>query len=174
MVLEDFKKNVLPVKDKLYRFSLYLLGNEDDARDVVQDVLIKAWDNRAELSGLNSVEAWCMRITRNFSLNRLNAASTKYKTTIDALSESSYTGASPETLTEVNDQYSRFKELLEELPATQRQILQLRDIEGFTNPEIAEALGVEVNYVKVNLFRARQSLKKKMLNLNAYGLQRNQ
>ncbi|MEO0334545.1 MAG: sigma factor, partial [Bacteroidota bacterium] len=55
MVLEEFKTRVLPVKNKLYRFALRFLNNEDEAQDVVQEVFIKAWDRREELHLYRSV-----------------------------------------------------------------------------------------------------------------------
>ena len=71
MNLETFQNSVFPVKNKLFRFSFRLLGNSEEAKDVVQEVFIKVWKGRDQLSEIQNLEAWCMRITKNLSLDRL-------------------------------------------------------------------------------------------------------
>ena len=73
MSLEAFKTKVLPVKDKLYRFALKLVKSEPEAQDIVQEVLIKVWDKRNEMDEVENMEAWCMRVTRNLSLDKLKS-----------------------------------------------------------------------------------------------------
>ena len=109
MVLEDFTYHVLPVKDKLYRFALRFLRNEAEAQDVVQDVLIKAWHQRDEL---HNAEAWCMRLTRNLSLNKLKSG---HRSRTEGLAEDdryASHAASPYAQTETQDALSHVRELL--------------------------------------------------------------
>ncbi|HCW09182.1 MAG TPA: RNA polymerase sigma factor, partial [Cytophagales bacterium] len=61
-------------------------------------------------------------------------------------------------------------ELMTSLPDKQRQVMHLRDIEGYSYNEISEILELDMNQVKVNLFRARNAVREKLLKLNAYGL----
>ncbi len=173
MVLEEFKNSVLPVKNKLYRFALRFLGNEDEAKDVVQEVLIKAWDRREEIQGYHSIEAWCMRLTKNLSLNKLKSG--HYSRTMMLEEEDRYDSAqdSPYTSTETHDVLTNIQRLLGRLPEKQRLVLELRDIEGYAYQEISDILGIDLNQVKVNLFRARQTLKKQLISIDAYGLTNN-
>ena len=69
MNLEAFENRVLPAKNKLYRFALRFLGNEEEAKDVVQEVLIRVWNGREQMNEIQNWEACCMRITRNLSLD---------------------------------------------------------------------------------------------------------
>ena len=167
MVLEDFKYHVLPVKDKLYRFALRFLRNEDEAQDVVQEVLIKAWHQGDEL---RNAEAWCMRLTRNLSLNKLKSG---HRSRTEGLPEddryASHT-ASPYAQTETQDAMAHVRELLQKLPMKQQHVLELRDVEGYSYQEISETLEMDLNQVKVNLFRARQTLRKQLTHLDAYGI----
>lgn len=170
MLLEEFKHSVLPVKNKLYRFALRYLGNEDEAKDVVQEVIIKAWDRRTELHLYRNVEAWCMRLTRNISLNKLKSG--HYSKT-DVLEEEltfSYQSQSPYESTEAQDVLSNIRRFMQQLPPLQRQVLQLRDVEGYSYEEISELLNVSLGQVKINLFRARQNLKKNLQSIDAYGI----
>jgi len=56
MSLESFKTRVLPVKDKLFRYTLRILKNEDEAKDVVQETFIKVWNKRDEMDKLENME----------------------------------------------------------------------------------------------------------------------
>ena len=171
MSLETFKMRVLPVKDKLYRFAYRFLKDEDEARDIVQEVLIKVWYQREEMHHLENMEAWCMRITRNMSLDRLKSKQYKYT---DSLSEdfdmSSGEEQTPYRNVENNDTMANINRLISSLPEKQRQVIQLRDVEGYSYKEIVEILALDMNQVKVNLFRARKSIKENLVNINAYGL----
>ena len=65
---------------------------------------------------------------------------------------------------------SDIKEAVEELPETFRMPVLLADLEGFSYKEIGEILEIDINQVKVNLFRARKSVKENLLNITAYGI----
>ena len=73
MKLEEFTSMILPIKDKLYRFSLNIVGNVAEAEDVVQEVFIKLWKKSSEMSVINNKEAWCMTLTKNLSLDKLRS-----------------------------------------------------------------------------------------------------
>jgi RNA polymerase sigma-70 factor (ECF subfamily) len=60
--------------------------------------------------------------------------------------------------------------LIASLPEKQRQVIHLRDIEGYSYNEICEILELDMNQVKVNLFRARNAVREKLTKMNAYGL----
>ncbi len=171
MSLETFKMRVLPVKDKLYRFAYRFLKDEDEARDIVQEVLIKVWNKRDEMHQLENMEAWCMRITRNLSLDRLKSKQYNYT---DSLQQdfdiSSGEEQTPYRNMEINDTMANINKLISSLPEKQRQVIQLRDVEGYSYKEIVEILALDMNQVKVNLFRARKSIKENLVNINAYGL----
>jgi RNA polymerase sigma factor (sigma-70 family) len=61
-------------------------------------------------------------------------------------------------------------ELIAGLPEKQRQVMHLRDIEGYSYNEICEIMEIDLNQVKVNLFRARNAVREKLTKINAYGL----
>ncbi len=169
MSLEAFQSRVLPVKNKLYRFALKMLRNEDEAKDVVQETMIRVWKKKDEMHTYLNMEAWCMRIVKNLSIDRLK--SKQYQT--DSLTEGhdlTETSTSPYKNAEISDTMKQISQFMDSLPEKQRQVMQLRDIEGFSYKEIGEILEIDINQVKVNLFRARKAVKENLLNINAYGL----
>jgi RNA polymerase sigma-70 factor (ECF subfamily) len=154
MTLEAFQNMVFPVKNKLYRFAFRLLGNNEEAKDVVQEVMIKVWSGRDQLDQVQNLEAWCMRITNSLEKGM-------------HLTHHSLT---PAEATELGERMKRIAELMAELPDKQRQVMHLRDIEGYSYNEICEILEIDMSQVKVNLFRARNAVREKLLKMDAYGL----
>ena len=71
------------------------------------------------------------------------------------------------------DMIKQVKELMERLPEQQKTILHLRDVEGYEYKEIKEITGFELNYIRVNLSRARKSIKESLLKLQENELQYN-
>lgn len=171
MSLEAFKIRVLPAKDKLYRFAFKILGDEEEARDVVQEVFIKVWNKREDMEHLDNMEAWCMRVTRNLALDRVKSSKRKLTDSLDQSFEMSMGDTeTPYKTTELSDTMNKIGRYIASLPEKQKHIIQLRDVEGYSYKEICEILEIDINQVKVNLFRARKSVRENLLNANAYGL----
>lgn len=170
MNLETFQNLVFPVKNKLYRFAFRLLGSNEEAKDVVQEVFIKVWNGREQLGEIQNIEAWCMRITKNLSLDRLRQQQRRPTDSIEKGLHVSNESLSPHETTEIRESMKRISELMAELPEKQRQVMHLRDIEGYTYNEICEILEIDMSQVKVNLFRARNSVRERLQKINAYGL----
>lgn len=169
MSLKDFTHKILPIKDKLFRFSLRIVRNSAIAEDVVQEVFIKLWNKRDQLDQLHNVEAWCMKATRNLSIDKLRSKHSKVGFIPDGYDVSS-TAATPDRITESNDTISRVKTMMENLPEKQKLVMQLRDIEEMTYQEISDTLDMPMSQVKVYLFRARQQIRRQLINSESYGL----
>ncbi len=169
MSLEAFESRVLPAKDKMFRFAQRLLKDEEEAKDIVQEAMIRVWNKREEMHTYLNMEAWCMRIVRNLSLDRIK--SKQYNSDrLDSTYNLSASGATPAEKTETDNTMENIHNFIAGLPDKQRHIMQLRDIEGFSYKEIGDILNLDANNVKVNLFRARKSVRENLLNINAYGL----
>ena len=167
MNFETFESQVLPTKNKLFRFAFRLLGNSEDAKDVVQEVMIKIWNGHED--GIQNMEAWCMRVTKNLSLDKLRSSQRKQTESLDGV-DVKQEALSPYERTEIQEHMTRINELMANLPDKQREVMHLRDIEGHSYNEIGEILEIDLSQVKVYLFRARNAVREKLLKLNAYGL----
>lgn len=170
MKLETFQSRVLPAKNKLFRFALRMMGNEDEAKDIVQEVFIRVWNKRDEMDQILNMEAWCMRITKNLSLDRLRSIQRKGTYQMDEGFDVKHSDVTPDVKTELGESMQNVNHFIAALPEKQRQIIHLRDVEGYTYNEICEILELDMNQVKVNLFRARNSVREKLVKINAYGL----
>ena len=169
MTLDSFKIQILPLKDKLYRFALRILGNHAVAEDVVQEVMIKIWKDRENLGGIKNLEAWCMRLTKNLSIDKTRGKHYNLNAIPDNF-DMVQLAAGPQKLAELNDTVDKVKKLMTELPDTQRMAMQLRDVEGMTYKEIAEILEIQLDQVKVNIYRARKYIRLKLIKEESYGL----
>jgi RNA polymerase sigma factor (sigma-70 family) len=173
MNLEAFQNRVLPVKNKLFRFANRFLNNEEEAKDVVQEVFIRVWNGREQMDEVQNWEAWCMRITRNLSLDRIRSMTRKQTQPIESSFDVHHDALTPHESTEARESMQRITQLIAGLPEKQRQIIHLRDVEGYSYNEICDILELDMNQVKVNLFRARNAVREKLTKINDYGLQKN-
>ncbi len=161
-----FKETVLPIKNKLYRFALSITSSTVEAEDIVQEVLVKVWQKREEWDKVTNMEAWCMRMTRNLSIDKLRSKHRR----VEEL-DINYNGSdnhTPEHIMQNKDTFDYIHKLMKKLPDKQRFIMQLRDIEGLTYKEISETLEIPLNQVKIYLFRARTAIRQKMLKSSLY------
>lgn len=165
----NFRNDILPLKDKLFRLALRITMNRAEAEDVVQDTMLRVWGRRDEWEGMESVEAYCLTVCRNLAIDRIQLKESQN----EELTESNANtpdSADPYSLCVRNEQMALIHRLISGLPEKQRTILQLRDVEGKSYKEIADIVGVSEEQVKVNLFRARQKIKQQYTEINDYGL----
>jgi RNA polymerase sigma-70 factor (ECF subfamily) len=165
-----FREEILPLKDKLFRIALRITLNREEAEDIVQDVLLKVWDKRNEWDTLESIEAYCLVMTKNLAIDR---SERKDNQTVELTDEEWVRASGTEDPYDKligNERLRLVHRLINELPERQRLMVQLRDIEGKNYKEIATALGLTEDQVKVNLFRARQKIKEQYLQIDEYGL----
>ncbi len=170
MNFETFQNRVLPVKNKLYRFALRLVGSEEEAKDVVQEVFIRVWNGREQMGEIVNMEAWCMRITKNLSLDRIRSINRRQTQPIEEGYNIRHEALTPHETTELQESMQRINLLMAALPEKQRHVMHLRDVEGYSYNEICDILELDMNQVKVNLFRARNAVREKLTKANAYGL----
>jgi len=163
----EFKEFVQTNQNKLFRFALRLIPKEDDAKDIVQDVLIKIWDRRNELSKIENIDGWMFTVTRNLCIDRIRAR--KVHLDINTQVQVEDKQDNPHELSSKSQLLGLMRKLIDEMPEKQKLVIHLRDIEGLSYDEITESCGIPLAQVKVNLHRARLSLKEKIIKSGLYG-----
>ncbi len=166
----SFRNDVLPLKDVLYRLALRITLSHEEAEDIVQDTLIKVWNRRDEWQTLESIEAYSMTICRNLALDAIKKKDNNNESLEQGIAETSDQTSDPHELMIRKDRVEMVKQLVNRLPEKQRSCLQLRDFEGKTYKEIAGILAITEEQVKVNIFRARRSIKQQFDKADSYGL----
>lgn len=170
MDLQAFENRVIPSKNKLFRFALRFVGSEEEAKDIVQEVFIRVWNSRATMHRVQNWEAWCMRITKNLCLDRIRLARGHQTQTLNSSFGLRNNAPTPHESTEIDESMKKISQMIESLPEKQRQVIHLRDIEGYSYQEICDIMDLDMNQVKVNLFRARSTVREKLTKIDAYGL----
>lgn len=169
----SFRNDIMPLKNELYRLALRITLQSAEAEDVVQETLIKVWKRRDDWEQINSIEAFCLTICRNLALDKTrkkaNQASSIDESGSEETADRSY-ASNPEERTMQRDRVELVRRLINNLPEKQRSVMQLRDFEGKSYKEIAAAMGISEELVKVSIFRARQTIKKKFEETENYGL----
>ena len=160
----SFRTTVLPLGDRLFRLALRITMNRAEAEDVVQDTLLKVWEQRSQWEQIKSLEAFAIATCRNRALDIAKRAGRNTKS-LDEVETSHLTPLTSQPSLEAREQLSLVRRLMDDLPEVQRTIMLLRDIEGKTYQEIAEALGISETQVKVYLHRARTKIKKWIINI---------
>ena len=168
----SFQNDILPLKNELYRLALRITLNPAEAEDVVQDTMIKVWNRREQWDEIDSIEAFCLTICRNLSLDRMRKMENQNQSLEEGEHDSpDHSDASnPEEQAMQRDRVELIRRLINELPEKQRSAMHLREFEGKSYKEIASIMAISEEQVKVNIFRARQAIRQKYIESEKYGL----
>jgi RNA polymerase sigma-70 factor (ECF subfamily) len=174
--LPAFEALVERHEDRLYRLAVRLLRNDDDAREVLQEAFLSAWQKLGDFAGRAQFGSWIYRVTLNAALMLLRTR--RRRPTISA--EDVPEGALDEALARGQDQGTQgtsdwirrpdeqlqsdelkqhIQVALDQLPEILRVVFVLRDVEDLSTEETADALGITVQAVKTRLHRARLALR---------------
>lgn len=166
MELNEFKSRVLPLRNRLYRLALRILGREEDARDIVQESMIRMWNYREKLKEYKSVEAFAVVVTRNLCLDRIKSSGFQRHPVPDFLEDQQ--SQNPYQKMETSDIVKKIYQVMEQLPEQQKTIMHLRDVEEMEYDEIAQVMDMNVNAIRVNLSRARKYVRETILKIQQY------
>lgn len=169
----QFKNLILPMSGKLLHFAYLILRETTEAEDAVQEVCLKLWKIRDSLEKYNSIEAFAMKVTRNWCLDRLKAKKPIYVETYHSRFDTRSDETDPHKLLEHGDKLNLLHRILAKLPEQQRTIIQLREMEGLEFEEIREIMDMNINAIRVNLSRARNKIREEMTNYESDGYQSN-
>lgn len=163
-LLDRYEKTV-------YNLAFQYTRHREDAADITQDVFIKLWRTLGSFRGDCSFSGWVIRITRNTALDYLRrqnnhaalSLTVEEEDTDDRGREIELADDRPEhdpaMQAEQNERSAALQAAIASLRADHREILVLRDMQGFSYAEIAEMLGLEMGTVKSRLARARIHVK---------------
>ncbi len=169
MHLKYFKNEILPLKDKLFRYAFSYNKDKSESEDIVQEVFIRLWQKRKNLDKIKNIEAWSMTITRNLTFDKLKANRLEFND-LHHVEDKAQEIFNPEQMVEQSETIAGIRKIIDSLSEKQKQVIFLRDIEGHTYQEIGDIMGIDQNLVKVTLFRARENVRKKLLKTDQYGL----
>ena len=161
--LERFEAVVLPHLDAAYTVARYLMRNDHDAQDVVQDAFLRAFKFFGGFRGGNS-RSWLLSIVRNTTYtwlqkNRKQELATVFDEEMHPIED---TSSNPEVLLLKNADHQEIMRAVEQLPVEFREVIILRELEGMSYKEIAEMADVPIGTVMSRLASARKQLQQSL------------
>ena len=163
---EAFRRLVQRCHGQVYRWALARTGDADDADDVAQDVLVRLSTHLDRYDGRSRFTTWLYRVTANAAggLFRRGAARRRM---VERLAQwgadDAVAPADPLGQVHTADVAGLVRAFFNELPGRQRDVLDLADLQGYAPTEIAEMLKIDPATVRAHLFRARRTLRARML-----------
>jgi RNA polymerase sigma-70 factor (ECF subfamily) len=154
-----FKQKYMSYHPKLYRIAYRLLGDTEDAEDVVQEAYIKLWNKRNELKHVDNSESYSVILLRNLCLDFLR---TKNKQRLESMNEIRNDISDQSVLLseiEYNDEIKHVEHIIGQLPEQQKIIMQLKHFDDYSNEEIEQITGLSNSNVRVLLSRARKKVR---------------
>ncbi len=155
-----FEQTILPHINAAFNLARWLIKNDQDAEDIVQEACLRAYKYFSSYHGGDS-RAWLLTIVRNtcFTWLHENQAQGLTVDLDEEISTREIDGDDPEQRLQIQADQQSVTRALEELPAAYRELIVLRELEGMSYKEIALIAGVPLGTVMSRLARARQQLK---------------
>ena len=159
MTSKEFETLIDETSDSIYNVVYFMLRDEAESRDIVQETFIKFWENN-NLHNFENPKGYLMRMAKNLTIDKIRRNKTKEK----AVKELSLYSTSEESEMDKGIDYrKKMKTVLNyinTLKEKQREVFVLREIEGLTYKEISNYLEISEDQVKVTLHRVRNSIRK--------------
>ncbi len=157
MTRADFNELVRKLSRILYKYAYRILRDQSGAEDAVQEVMLRLWQVNSRLGEYNSIEALATVMTKNFCIDQVRKL--RRVDDLDQERDIGSGGPSPHELMEQKETGTIMGRIIGELPENYRDVIRLRDIEGFSYEEIAGMTGQNINTLRVNLSRARKTVR---------------
>lgn len=153
-------------EQRVYRFGLRMCGNEDDARDVLQETLLAAFKNLSTFRGDSQISTWLYQVARSFCIKqrRRREGEPAHHEAIEATEVKKLASdvSEPDSRTHARQVGQVIQAAMNTLQDDYREALVLRDVEGLSAEEAAGVVGIEVGALKSRLHRARVQLKQSL------------
>lgn len=158
-----FEQLMAAHESKMYAVALRMCGNREDAQDCLQEAMIRVYRAMSGFKGQSSFSTWVYRITMNSCLDELRRRKNRTATSLDAMLENGFTPSDDSDTPEQSSLRSEQRRVLEraiaDLPEDMRSAIVLRDIQGLSYEEIAQALSANVGTIKSRISRGREKLR---------------
>ncbi len=153
---KQFQKQVVSLSDRLFPMAVRLLGNQADAQDAIQEIMIRLWNKRKQIAKHPNIPGLVFLTTRNYCLDLLRKRTPHFD---DSGEEINLPSPSPEMSTlEQKELNSIIRSIIQQLPEQQQKVIIMYDLDGLEYVEIAEITQLKIDHIRVLLSRARKTV----------------
>lgn len=158
--MNDFRNIWMPLSERFYRAAYYMLESQQDAEDAVQELYLKLWRSRDNLSGLRNPVAYGLSLLKNICLDRIRRREVRKAEPLDL-------AVPPESpphdrQTDAKDMLKLVMREMDKLPQKQAEVMKMMVLEGLDYKEISKRTGLSQVHVRVLISAARKTLKRKL------------
>ena len=165
MGIEAFKNQVFILSERIYPMVARYLGNDSDAKDAIQEVMIKLWEQRDKLNGHPNLNGYVFLTARNHCLDLLKK---KKPNIVSNGHDSNFIKVEASRELEFRELQDVIQKILKQCPVKHSEVLILRDIDGLEYEEIAMVTYLKVTHVRVILSRTRKYVQHELQKYYAY------
>lgn len=168
-----FDRLVLPYMRGMYNFAYRLTGQQQDAEDLVQDVIVKLYPRLEELEGIEQLRPWLNRVLYRHFIDQVRRKGRRADRPVSDVAEpeqqatflDSYAADMPELAEQISTERLKpiMDSVIQELSPDLRTLMLLHDVDGWSQEDIARVLEIPVGTVKSRVHRCRAALRKKLL-----------
>jgi RNA polymerase sigma-70 factor (ECF subfamily) len=161
----NFRKLVEETSPFAYSVAFRMLGNDDQAKDIVQETMVTIWQKLNKIKSAEVYKTWLYRIVVNKCYDQMRKRKRNPEFGADEKTWSlicNTVSQAPNTSLENEELAGIIKVLTEELSSRQKAVFVLCDLEGMSNDEVSEITGINKSAVKANLYHARKSISEKL------------
>ena len=154
MTESRFHTEWLPLQGRFYRVAYYILENESDAKDAVQELYLKLWSLRDHLDLIRDPAAYGSLLLRNLCIDRIRA-----RRPSGPLPEQPSSKDPPDRELETRESLQAVLRQIRDLPESQQKLLKMRVVDGMSYRQISEKTGLSPINIRVQVSLARKKLK---------------
>lgn len=160
---QAFEQLITPYERRMYALSLRMCGNTEDAKDCLQDAMLRIYKGLSSFRGDSSFSTWVYRVVTNVCLDFHRRSKNKMSSSLDELHENGIEPRDEKPTPQVELEKSELKreigKAISSLPEDLKSAVVLRDIHGLSYEEIGQVLDINVGTVRSRLFRGRSKLR---------------
>jgi RNA polymerase sigma-70 factor (ECF subfamily) len=161
MKQKEFNTLVLPLASKVYSYSYRILEDAEQAKDAVQDIMLKLWLLGDKLRDYNNLTGFAIRMSRNHCIDLVRR---RKKIVYDSEGFIElFEQRENNDLLEENDTFTIVRNIIKTLPPSQQEVIVLKDMEGYKTDEIAEITGLGINNIRVIISRSRKFIREELV-----------
>jgi RNA polymerase sigma-70 factor (ECF subfamily) len=166
----EFREQILPHGRRLYALAWRFLNSREEAEDAVQEVMMKLWEERAALERRENLAAWCATVTRNYCIDILRKKKRVMFEEMDTINLVPESGTDPVAASDNTEAARMISVIVGRMKEPYRSALILRDMEGYSYEETAEAMNTSVATLRTALSRARKTVREEMKKIYDHGI----
>lgn len=155
------------MSERLYPMVARMLGNQANAEDAIQEIMIRLWERRKQIKNHPNLPGFIFLTAKNYCLDKI-----KKKTPKEDFYEAKhyeFPAGQEQNPLEWKELKQLIEEIINRLPAQQGEIIMMRDLDGLTFNEIAAITSLRIDHIRVLLSRARKQVAKELQKSYCYG-----